>query len=364
MRKFVHRKKDLDDEFDPMNATERTIEFGKEESSNWSESQEKENENTTNVKKTGLNQSGYKIKIPKHNITTRKTDGDIQQEKEILERKSNQKYTQIENNYEKKKNERNDIARKINEKSKDVEKAKRNLREMQLELQSVMSKKSTDTILKEKFSQMGKFTSQMAHDIRSPLTVIQLQVDYLKLNYGTEEDKIMLNSLEKIESAIGDISHQVTDVLNFLKEGTMQMQKCDIYNIVKSALDAIPMPIDIRIEFEEKHYDVKCDEVKTRSVFQNVLTNAVQAIHEKGEIQIKISGEEDKVLVEIQDSGDGISEENMDLIFEPLFTTREGGTGLGLSNCRQMLENQGAKIFVRNNPTTFGIEFPAYSESQ
>ena len=64
----------------------------------------------------------------------------------------------------------------------------------------------------------------------------------------------------------------------------------------------------------------------------------------------------------VQDSGEGIPEESLEKIFEPLFTTKKGGTGLGLANCKQILENQEASITVKNNPTTFTIEFPKYSE--
>jgi len=65
----------------------------------------------------------------------------------------------------------------------------------------------------------------------------------------------------------------------------------------------------------------------------------------------------------VQDSGNGIPEDNLDKIFLPLFTTKKGGTGLGLANCKQILESQDAKISVSNNPTTFTIEFPKYSEN-
>ena len=96
--------------------------------------------------------------------------------------------------------------------------------------------------------------------------------------------------------------------------------------------------------------------------FTNVIYNSVQAVGDKGEINVGINEDENNVVISIEDSGEGIPEENLDKIFEPLFTTKKGGTGLGLANCKQILENQDAKILVKNNPTTFTIEFPKFSE--
>ena len=91
-------------------------------------------------------------------------------------------------------------------------------------------------------------------------------------------------------------------------------------------------------------------------VFSNLITNAVQAIENNGELNLRINEEPNEVIVEIEDSGPGIPQENISKIFDPLFTTKPTGTGLGLVSCKNIVEQHGGTISVRNNPTVFSCE--------
>ena len=90
-----------------------------------------------------------------------------------------------------------------------------------------------------------------------------------------------------------------------------------------------------------------------------MLRNAIEVIdNNTGYIEIKIQDVENQVIIDIIDSGVGIEEENIDIIFEPLYTTKQIGTGLGLVSCKNIIEQHGGKITVKNNPTTFTITLP------
>jgi two-component system sensor histidine kinase HydH len=93
-------------------------------------------------------------------------------------------------------------------------------------------------------------------------------------------------------------------------------------------------------------------------VFSNLLKNASQAVNDSGEITIRIIDKNDDVFVEIEDSGPGILETNMEQIFEPLFTTKQTGTGLGLASCKSIIEKHGGTLSVRNKPTVFTVQIP------
>ncbi len=95
------------------------------------------------------------------------------------------------------------------------------------------------------------------------------------------------------------------------------------------------------------------------SFYQRILgLNSIQAMHEGGTIEISISEKDNMAVLEFTDSGEGIPYENLGKVFEPLFTTKQKGTGLGLASCKNIVEQHMGKISVKNNPTTFIIELP------
>ena len=105
----------------------------------------------------------------------------------------------------------------------------------------------------------------------------------------------------------------------------------------------------------ESDVKISVDKIQMETVFSNMINNSIQAISESGEIEIKISENFDNVEIQIIDSGIGIPDDKLSKIFEPLFTTKQSGTGLGLSSCMSIIKNHGGTINVKNNPTTFTI---------
>ncbi len=91
----------------------------------------------------------------------------------------------------------------------------------------------------------------------------------------------------------------------------------------------------------------------------NLINNAVHALDGQGEIEITSSSDSKNVIIQVKDSGPGIPDENLEKIFEPMFTTKNTGTGLGLVICKSIIEQHGGSISVNNNPTTFTIKLPA-----
>ena len=92
----------------------------------------------------------------------------------------------------------------------------------------------------------------------------------------------------------------------------------------------------------------------------NLLSNAVQELDGQGEIDIIVSEDSEFVTIQIKDSGSGISDKNLEKIFEPMFTTKKTGTGLGLVICKSIIEQHGGSISVSNKPTTFTIKLPVW----
>ncbi len=98
-----------------------------------------------------------------------------------------------------------------------------------------------------------------------------------------------------------------------------------------------------------------------QTVFSNLILNAIQAIDDKGKIMIQIFDSDDDVTIEVIDNGHGIKKENIQHIFEPLFTTKQNGTGLGLASCKAVIENHNGVIdctSIVNKGTVFTIKLP------
>ncbi len=90
----------------------------------------------------------------------------------------------------------------------------------------------------------------------------------------------------------------------------------------------------------------------------NILNNAVHALDGQGEIDVTVSTDSNFVTIQVRDSGPGIPKENLEKIFEPMFTTKKTGTGLGLVICKSIVEQHGGSISVSNKPTTFTMKLP------
>lgn len=246
----------------------------------------------------------------------------------------------------------------IQQQSKSLEQAKKLLREKQSLLQTEFNKKTSQFSNSDKFSIVGEFSSKMAHDIRNPLSVIKIQVDLLKLRYSKQEDKILLDSLGRMERAVGGITTQLDDVLHFLKERALYLENIGILKILEESLFYIEKPENITIDLPPNDVDILCDKTGMQRIFTNIILNSIQAMNDNGTISIQAFEQGDAVVIEVKDTGPGIPDKYLPKIFDPLFTTKKGGTGLGLSICKKIIGEHNGMIAVKNNPTTFTITIP------
>jgi len=114
----------------------------------------------------------------------------------------------------------------------------------------------------------------------------------------------------------------------------------------------------IKITKPENDLSISCDSKQLEIVFSNILINAVEAMENSGEIKVRIKEKENEVKIQIEDSGPGIPEDKIEQMFDPLFTTKSTGTGLGLVSCKNIIERHKGSISVKNNPTIFEIILP------
>jgi signal transduction histidine kinase len=228
------------------------------------------------------------------------------------------------------------------------------LQQMSNELQEYKSK----IIMQEKLSSIGELASRLAHDIKNPLTIIKVTLDMIKTknkNLTPEE----IEKFERVDTAMYRITHQIDNVLDFIKGKPLKFQKYQIKEILDSVIADLPKSNKISMEIVSEESEIECDFEAMKVILINLTVNAIQAIKDnEGKIKISSKIRGDNVIIEIEDSGPGIPEEILEKIFEPLYTTKEEGTGLGLVSCKSLLDQHHGKISVKNNPTRFIIELP------
>jgi signal transduction histidine kinase len=234
------------------------------------------------------------------------------------------------------------------------------LTEQKDNLENLVKEKTDELLKSERLSAIGELSSRLAHDLRNPLSVMKMSIDML---YHTSSDKKISDPevtkrIDLIDKSINRISHQVDDVLGYVRNSPLSLANRPVSELVKTSIEKINLPNNIEIKISDNDVKINCDPVKIDAVFINLIVNSIQALSEGGIIEIKIDKKDDDAIIQFIDSGEGIPDKIIGNIFEPLFTTKQKGTGLGLASCKNIIEEHHGMISVKNNPTTFTIQMP------
>ena len=222
------------------------------------------------------------------------------------------------------------------------------------------ARKELEETKTKKLMAIGELTARIAHDLRNPLSVIKNTV-YLMQMRNPNVDGNNKKDFDTLTRAISRMTHQIDEVLDYVTPKPLDLQKNSIQQILYITLERIKIPEDIIINHPQMDVEIMCDKDKLEIVFVNLIMNAIQAMNNQGEVSIRIIDEYASVLIEVEDTGQGIPNDILPKIFEPLFTTRQIGTGLGLVSCKSIIEKHGGTIDVKTKVgvgTTFRIRLP------
>ena len=216
----------------------------------------------------------------------------------------------------------------------------------------------------ERLSIIGEMAAKVAHELRNPLVSIGgFARNLLKNKNENDPDmpylKIIAEEVSKLEEII-------REVLDYSRPLTPKFAEIDLNEILKETFDFCGEEIEKRnIEIETSSTfrppPIQGDRMQLRQVFLNIIRNALQAMPDGGKIVLSMAKRDESVSVSISDSGIGIPPDDQKKIFHPFFTTKTGGTGLGLTIAFQIIENHGGKLsFEAKNGggTTFIINLP------
>jgi PAS domain S-box-containing protein len=218
----------------------------------------------------------------------------------------------------------------------------------------------------EKLILIGNMTARIAHDLRNPLTVIINGARLLQLKLKDSPDEKITNNLNMILKAAERIRHQVDDVMDYVSTKKLNLSECSISDLIQSSIENVLIPDNIQIKYsKDEDGKISCDKEQLIVVFANLILNSIQAIGEKkGIVNMDWAVDKEHAMIKCIDSGPGIPEDLIDKIFEPLFTTKQSGTGLGLVSCKKIVEQHKGTISASNNPTTFTIVLPTKNNNE
>jgi len=229
-------------------------------------------------------------------------------------------------------------------------------------LQIDLREKTKKLAQAERLSAIGELSARLAHDLRNPLTVLKGVVEIARARTNSGETYFSTKQIDMMERAIARMSNQIDDVLEFVKIQSLHATKNSLIDTLGLSLAKINKSSNTKIHIPDKSIEFVYDSDKIEIVFDNLLNNSMQAINDDGEITIRFIDIENEVEIEVEDSGDGVSDEIISKVFEPLFTTKKKGTGLGLASCKSIVEQHGGSISIKNKPTVFTIKLPKLVE--
>ncbi len=213
----------------------------------------------------------------------------------------------------------------------------------------------------EKMAATSRLVRTLAHEVRNPLNNINLSLEYLMQEPIKKEDKLYLDIVQRNSKRIGDL---ITELLDSSRISTqMNLQRHSLTSIldraIGSALDRITLKhINLEVSYPQKECYALLDSDKIQLAFLNILINAVEATQPHGQLRIAVKCFTDEHFIEISDNGSGISEEHIHRLFEPYFTSKRNGMGLGLANTLTIIQSHNAHIDVKSQVgvgTTFII---------
>ena len=212
---------------------------------------------------------------------------------------------------------------------------------------------------REKIAVIGELASRFSHDIRNPLSNIRMAVDMLQKKKEIISNRSSEDKFQIITKNLDRISHQVNDVLDFVRTYPLEKKEQSMLVCLSESISAMDIPKNIKIHLPNEDISIYGESTSLQIVFKNLILNSIQAIgDQEGYITIRFHEEPKYSIIELEDSGIGIPESELSEIFEPLVTTKQEGTGLGLVSCRNIIEIHDGIITAKNNPTTFTIKLP------
>lgn len=231
-----------------------------------------------------------------------------------------------------------------------------------------LQKAHAEVVQSQKLVTLGYLAAGMAHEIRNPLNSIALFVQLIKEGV---EDTEKNDYVEKILKEVDRVDATLSKLMETAKRPRFELVEVNIEDIIRKALDSFTPQMNaqaITLIFSPKRRlpRLKADPVEIEQIFTNLFLNSIDEMSGGGKLAIELDHDDRDVIIHVSDSGRGIPAENLPNIFDPFFSTKNRGTGMGLAIVLRIIKNYGGKIEVTANGesgTTFLVRLPVHFET-
>ncbi|MGD0977759.1 MAG: ATP-binding protein [Candidatus Bathyarchaeia archaeon] len=235
-------------------------------------------------------------------------------------------------------------------------------------LEELVEEKTRQLKQAERMATIGELAGMVGHDLRNPMTSISGAVYYIKNKSCLDENPKAKEMLDLIEEDICRANKIINDLLEYSREIKLELETCSPKTLVTAASLLVEIPDNIQVvSLVENGPEIRVDVEKMKRCFMNLIKNAVDAMPDGGTLTVKSREVNDAVEFTFADEGTGMSEETMEKLWSPLFTTKAKGMGFGLPICKRFIEAHGGKISVKSilgKGTTFSVKVPIYPETK
>jgi signal transduction histidine kinase len=222
---------------------------------------------------------------------------------------------------------------------------------------------------KERMAELAGLTGGLAHEIRNPLSTIKLNLQLLEEDFaGSTEERYRRNfaRLKRLEEEVQRLHDILDDFLKFAGQTELQRESVDLRRLVDELVDffrpqAERQRVVLRPSLPEAPLQASVDPGLIKQAVLNLMINATQAMTEGGELLLRLSPRDGSAMLEVIDTGPGVPEELQEQIFDAYFSTRPGGSGLGLPMTRRIVHQHGGEITLESQPgkgTRFLVKLP------
>ncbi len=219
----------------------------------------------------------------------------------------------------------------------------------------------------ERLAYLGKMSGTIAHEVRNPLATIDSSATYLELALKDADEKTKQH-LQRMKRGVQHASTVIQKLLEMSRMKEPVFAPLDLESFVSGIVATSNVPGTVSVVFGQSvgQLEVQADEEQLRMAFGNIIRNAIEAMPEGGTLTISMRNNSRWAEVSIKDTGQGIPPEALPRLFDPLFTTKQGGVGFGLALARTVMEKHGGKIEAKSEPgkgATFILTLPLRSQN-
>lgn len=225
----------------------------------------------------------------------------------------------------------------------------------------------------DKLAAIGRFASSLAHEIRNPLGGISAGVEYLRRTAGLDEEG--LSNIDVIQGEVERLDGIIRNLFSVARPTPMQLESVNAQDIVSRAVRSLERwagerGVVLRVEVGEEMPEVYLDPDLVHEVLLNLVKNAIESSPAGSVVHVEAraprwtsmeAGDADGVVFSVRDQGDGIDELDLPHIFEPFYSRKSDGTGLGLFVCHNTIQRHGGRVHVESRPghgTCFEVQLP------